>query len=118
MRLPNLDMTDWSILDFELCLDGLRHVSDATSWLQNQPRSGGDGGDYHPGADFIVRLGEDWCGAQIDAVVQRLRQTRFPDPGDDERRLLLLISYDASHGPSSEPLAAIIAMALEQSVRP
>jgi hypothetical protein len=118
MSFPRLNMTGWSILDFELCMDGLRHVSDATTWLQNQPRATDGRRGYHRGADFIVQLGEDWCSEQIDAVVKRLREVRFSDQADDQRRVLLLIAYEASFGPSSEPLPKIIQMALDQSVRP
>jgi hypothetical protein len=116
--LPALDMTGWSIDDFELCYDGLRHISDATIWLQNQPRAARRDGDYLPGAAFVVSLGEEWCCEQIDAVMNRLREIRFPAAADDERRVLLLVAYEASYGASSEPLARIIQMALDQSVRP
>jgi hypothetical protein len=107
----------WSIDDFELCYDGLRHISNATTWLQNQPRAARRDGDYLPGAAFIVSLGEDWCTRQIDALMNRLRAIRFPATADDERRVLLLVAYEASYGSASEPLAKIIQMALDQSVR-
>jgi hypothetical protein len=115
--MPTLDMTGWSIIDYELALDGLRQVSAASTWLQNQPRAS-RGGDYHPGADFIVRIGEDWCTNRIDEVVTRLRTIRFPSPRDDDRRVLLLLSYEASFGSAGDGLARVIQMALDQSARP
>jgi hypothetical protein len=119
MSHPYLDTAGWSIIDYELAYAGLQHINDATKLLQNQPRAiNGDTGDYHLGANFIVELGEGWCSGGIDFLMERLRTIRFNDPKDDERRVLLLITYASSYGCASDPVAAIIQMALDQSVRP
>ncbi len=118
MTLPRLNMNGWTIDSFELAYAGLQHINDATRLVQNQPRASGPGGDYHPGADFIVQVGEDWCGARLDDLMERLKGVRFPDPEHDERRVLLLVTYASSHGPASESLASIVKMALDQAVRP
>ena len=63
--LPILNMAGWSILDYELAFDGIRQVSNASLWLQNQPRAlSSKTDDYYPGAAFIVDIGESWC-AQV-----------------------------------------------------
>jgi len=117
--LPTLNMAGWSILDYELALDGVRQLSNAATWLQNQPRSYDSATmNYHPGADFIVQVGENWCSQQIDDIAKHLRTIRFPDAGDDDRRVRLLIMYEADYGPSGMPVAELIQMALQQSVRP
>lgn len=117
MTLPTLDMTGWTIDDFEMAYDGLHQVKEATTWLQNQPRAEVRGG-YHPGAEFIIILGEDWCGNQIDSLMKRLAEVRFDKPAHNERRVLLLVNYASRHGSASDPLSSIIQMALSQSVRP
>lgn len=117
MMLPTLDMTGWSILDFELAYDGLRHISDAGSLLLNQPRAGAEFERAPPGAAFIERATVDWCHAQIEALTDRLKEIRFDDQKLDERRVTLLINYVTSHGSASEPVARIVQMALDQSVR-
>ncbi|MBE0595321.1 MAG: hypothetical protein IH616_23275 [Gemmatimonadales bacterium] len=116
--LPRMDMTGWTIDSFELAYDGLQSLNAACRLIQNQPRSEVRNGEYHPGADFIVSIGEDWCSAQIDALIERVGEVRFGDRQHDERRVLLLINYASSHGSASDPLASIIQMALDQSVRP
>ena len=74
--------------------------------------------DYHPGANFIVQIGEGWCATMIDDLVDSLRTIRFADPSDEDRRVRLLIRYEADHGASGTPLAELIQMALNQAVRP
>lgn len=115
--LPTLNMTGWTIDDFELAFEGVRQVSEAAKGLCNQPRSTRVD-DYLAGARFIADLGEDWCGDRIDDILDRLASIRFDDPKDDERRVLLLVNYYSSHGSASEPLSKIVALALDQSVRP
>lgn len=117
-NLPIPDMSAWSVLDFELAFDGVNHLNDASLWLQNQPRASTGGGEYHPGADFIVAVGEQWCNHLIDEMIDTLKSRRFPDPGDDDRRVLLLIQHAAVGGPSGDSLAEVMQMALQQSVRP
>jgi len=115
MNLPTLNMIGWSILDYELAFDGIRQVNDATAWLQNQPRAtSAKTGDYHPGAAFICAIGEGWCGDVIDELIDSLRAIRFPDPKHEERRILMLLHYASQWGPSSDPLADIMAMVPEQ----
>jgi hypothetical protein len=109
-------MTGWSILDYELAFDGIRHLNDATLWMQNQPRSYDDKRlDYHPGADFIVQVGEDWCASAIDGLITQLEATRFADAGDDDRRICLLLIYYADAGRAGEPISRLMAMIAEQS---
>ena len=118
MNLPDLNMIGWSIDDYELALDGIRQVNEATLWLQNQPRSYDTAKErYHPGADFVCQIGEDWCGHIVTELVDSLRAIRFDDAQHDDRRVLLLVHYETSFGRASEPLAKIIQMALSQSVR-
>lgn len=114
---PTINMVGWSITDFELAFDGVRQVAEAAKGLCNQPRATLDL-EYLPGARFIAHIGEDWCGHRIDEILDRLTAIRFDDPKDDERRVLLLVNYYSSHGPASEPLSKIVALALDQSVRP
>lgn len=119
MTLPALNMIGWSVADYELAFDGIRRVNDATVWLQNQPRAiSSKTMDFHPGAAFIVDIGEGWCATVLDDLVKSLRVIRFPDATDDERRILLLLAYETSFGSASEPLANILAMAMQQTVRP
>ncbi|MET3925903.1 hypothetical protein [Devosia sp. 2618] len=119
MNLPILNMVGWTIDDYELAFAGIRQVSEASLWLQNQPRAYSEAKlQYLPGADFIVQIGEDWCGNIISDIVDSLRAIRFDDAEHDERRILLLIHYETSFGCASSPLAEIIQMALGQSVRP
>jgi hypothetical protein len=118
MNLPTLNMADWSILDYELAFDGIRHLNDAAVWLQNQPRSfNSKQGEYHPGADLIVQVGEEWCANAIDDVVNSLRVIRFQDPEDDDRRIRLIIRYEADYGASGTPVAELIKMALHQQAQ-
>jgi len=119
MTLPTLNMIGWSILDYELAFDGIRHLNEAAVWLQNQPRSfNGTKQEYHPGADVIVQVGEGWCATVIDDLVDSLRAIRFSDPADDDRRVRLLIRYEADYGAAGMPLAELIQMALQQAIQP
>lgn len=116
MKFPTLNMAGWSILDYELALDGLQHVNDAITWLQNQPGSyDRTMGSYNPGADFIVQIGESWCGGIIDAIVKQLEATRFDDAEDDDRRIRLLLIYYAASGAAGQPLPWLMEMIAEQS---
>ncbi|MHA6731413.1 hypothetical protein [Devosia sp. A369] len=116
MNLPTLNMADWSIIDFELAFDGIRHLSNASLWMQNQPRSyDSKRSNYHPGADFIVQVGEDWCASIIDSLVKRLEVIRFDDAEHDDRRIRLLLIYYADFGPSGESVTNLLAMAAAQS---
>jgi hypothetical protein len=110
-------MTGWSILDFELCYDGLQQIIEACLCIQNQPRASVRG-TYAPGADFVATVGEDWCSLQLDALIANLKEVRFADARDDERRVLLLVHHAAGYGGASDTLADVIQMALDQSVRP
>jgi hypothetical protein len=113
--LPTLNVTGWSILDYELAFDGIRQVIEATTWLKNQPRAYHSAkGDYHPGGDFIVDLGEGWCSEILDGLLDSLRTIRFEDAAADERRVLLLIRYEVSWGVASDPLSQIIQRAINQ----
>lgn len=113
--LPTLNMRDWSILDYELAVDGIRQVNDASLWLQNQPRAYNTARqDYHPGGDFIIQIGEDWCAGMLTKIVESLRAMRFPDPKHDERRVLLLLQNETRWGSASNPLAEILAMVASQ----
>lgn len=114
--LPTLNMIGWSILDYELAFAGIRQINDATTWLCNQPRAT-KRHDYYPGAAFIAEIGEDWCGRIITDLMDSLRSIRFPDPKDEERRILLLLQYETQWGPSAEPLATILAMVRTQMAR-
>lgn len=109
-QLPTLNMVGWTVLQYELAYAGLRHVNDATLLLQNQPRALRAPGEYEPGADVIVQVGEDWCGPMIDDLIDSLRTIRFEKREDDERRVRLLVHYMTSHGPSGEPMADVLAM--------
>ena len=113
-NMPVLNVTGWAILDFELALDGLRQVGEATCWLQNQPRASRSDHAYHPGAEFIVELGEDWCANIKETLLRHLEVVRFPDPKHEERRILLLLQDATRWGSASEPLADILAMAAKQ----
>lgn len=116
MKLPALNMTGWSILDYELALDGIQHVNNATAWLQNQPGSYDSAkGNYSPGANFIVQIGESWCGGIIDAIVKQLEATRFDDADDEDRRIRLLLIYYAESGAAGHPLPWLMNMVAEQS---
>lgn len=115
MSLPSLNMIGWSILDYELAYDGIRHLNDAVLWLQNQPRAENGERGYYPGADFIIAIGESWGAEIVSEIVGSLREIRFPDPKHEERRLLLLLNYETQWGPASEPLASILAMVAEKS---
>lgn len=116
MNLPTLNMVGWSILDYELAFDGIRHLNDASLWLQNQPRSYDERRhEYHPGAAFIVTVGEGWCASMLDDLIESLSVIRFPVADDDERRVKLLLQYHADYGAAGEPLAAILAMVKKQT---
>ncbi|GHA13137.1 hypothetical protein GCM10007989_04640 [Devosia pacifica] len=113
MTPESLDMTDWSILDFELAYDGIRQVAEAALWLQNQPRAY-DGSQYYAGADFIVELGEGWCASVLDELMGALRIRRFSERADEDRRLRLLIRDMTHHGPAGDPIEAIVQLVTEQ----
>lgn len=111
MTLPVLDMSAWSILDYELAFDGIRQISDASLWLQNQPRAYSErGATYHPGAGFILAVGEDWCGDILTAIIDELERRRFSDPDDEDRRLRLLLTYHAGFGPAGTSVPDLMAM--------
>lgn len=110
MSFPVPDMSKWSILDFELAMDGIRQVNNACIGLQNQPRSSAPDYSYYPGATFIVELGEDWCSEIMSAITDCLAEIRFNDPEDEDRRLCLLLNYHCGWGSAGEPLADVLAM--------
>lgn len=110
MNLPAPDMSTWSVLDFELAFDGIRQVNEAAVWLQNQPRSTSRNHSYHPGTDFIVALGEDWCSSVIDQIMNRLAEARFSNPEEEDRRLRLLLHYYTSYGPAGDSLEKVLEM--------
>lgn len=109
MRPPALDMTDWSILDFEMALIGVRVLNDAAVSIQNQPRSSRSDGCYTPGSAFIVEMSEDYFGHLICTIVDRLEVIRFDDSEDEERRINLWLSYWTSWGSSADPLDDVLA---------
>lgn len=111
MTLPNPDMSGWSILDFELAFAGVRQINAASLWLQNQPRSYSEQSrDYHPGAAFIVDIGEQWHGEVMTRLIEELEGRRFIEPDDEDRRLRLLLVYHCGWGPSGDPLPNVLAM--------
>lgn len=110
-NLPTPDMSAWSILDFELAFAGVHQINEASLWLQNQPRSYSERArDYHPGAAFIVDIGEQWCGSAMGRLIEELEVRRFPDAEDEDRRLRLLLHYHAGFGPAGEALPELMAM--------
>lgn len=111
MILSIPDMADWSILDFELALEGVQQINAASLCIQNQPRSYNHAArDYHPGGSFIASVGEEWCSTMLVTIIDTLQARRFPDPQEEDRRLRLLLHYHTQWGPAGEPLPNIIAM--------
>jgi len=110
---PELNMTSWSILDFELAFDGLRQMRESVTWLQNQPRASIKG-NYHPGAEYVVALDEEWLVHRFDDIVSRLAATRFADPNDEDRRIRFLLVYYGGYGSAGLPLAALMDMIAAQ----
>ncbi|MCF1744703.1 hypothetical protein [Paradevosia shaoguanensis] len=109
MTLPILDMTAWSILDFELAIDGIRQLRDAVTWLQNQPRAELKTG-IASGAAFVVAIDEDWLAHRLCDMVERLERIRFTNQAHEDRRIRLLVMYYADYGPAGEPLSDLLAM--------
>ncbi|KFL25007.1 hypothetical protein JP74_21855 [Devosia sp. 17-2-E-8] len=109
MTLPILDMTAWSILDFELAIDGVRQLRAAVTWLQNQPRAERVTG-RSCGTAFIAAIDEDWLAHRLSDMVERLEGIRFADPDDEDRRIRLLVMYYADYGPAGEPISDLLAM--------
>ena len=111
MKLPTLNMAGWSILDYELALDGVSQINDAALCIQNQPRAyNSDLQDCHPGAGLIAAVGEGWCSTVLTAIIEALETKRFCDPMDEDRRLRLLLVYWSSSGPAGEPLSSVMGM--------
>lgn len=101
----------WSMLDFELALEGVWQINAASLFIQNPPRSfNHDARDYHPGGSFIVSVGEDWCSSMLETIIDALEARRFPDAKEEDRRLRLLLHYHTQWGPAGEPLPDIMVM--------
>ena len=106
MTLPILDMTAWSILDFELAIDGLSQMREAALWLLNQPRASTEDRN-HPGAAYVAALGE-LSSKRVDDIMTRLEHTRFPDPAQEDRRIRLLVTYYGGFGPGGYDIPALM----------
>lgn len=106
--LPTLDMTGWSILDFELAYDVLMKklavgVSATSQW--RAPLA----------VVFITADIIDAADAQVLALIEHLRAIRFEDRGEDDRRIRLLIRDAIDNRDTTLP--ALIQMTLDQAVR-
>lgn len=110
-NLPIPDTSSWSMLDFELALDGVHLISAASLCIQNQPRAHNERtGNYFPGGDFIASVGEDWCASMLTAIIDELEVRRFADAAEEDRRIRLLLHYYTQWGPAGEPMPDIIMM--------
>ncbi|MEH3109461.1 MAG: hypothetical protein PGN22_05075 [Agrobacterium cavarae] len=92
--VPVMDFTGWTILDFELAVEGWIRMEHAISGITNQPRAMPDHGrDYHPGAGYFRNFQEDWAAFQLDRIMKYLRAVRFEDADHEQRRLWLILRY-------------------------
>lgn len=92
--VPVMDFTSWTILDFELAVEGWIRMEHAISGIINQPRAMPDHGrDYHAGAAYFRNFQEDWAAFQLDRVMKHLRTVRFDDADHEQRRLWLILRY-------------------------
>jgi hypothetical protein len=113
--IPILDMTGWSILDFELAYAGLTGMADGGQSVLLQPRAMADGQTFIPGAAFVYDAVADWVDWRTGDLIERLKTIRFPDPDHDERRVKMLLRFEIDCAEMS--VAELIAMALAQSLR-
>lgn len=117
MTLPIMDMSDWTIGDYEIAFAGLNQMLDAGHGMLNQPRCAGEGTvSYRPGADFVADIVEGWMTDQVDAMFEHLKSIRFEDPDDDDRRVRILLRFGVEN--IDMTVAQLIELALSQSVLP
>lgn len=112
--LPVLDFTDWTILDFELAVDGWIRMEHAIGSLINQPRANA-GRDYHAGAAFFRDLQDDWAAFQLDSIIKHLRSTRFDTAEDEQRRVWLIVRFAAEYPDEIEDLLVFATSQLQAS---
>lgn len=112
--LPTMDFTDWTILDFELAVDGWIRMEHAIGSLINQPRANA-GRDYHAGAAFFRDLQDDWAAFQLDSIIKHLRSTRFDTAEDEQRRVWLIVRFAAEFPDEIEELLVFATSQLQAS---
>ncbi|SOC94007.1 hypothetical protein SAMN05216358_4207 [Rhizobium sp. AN5] len=113
-QLPTMDFTDWTILDFELAVDGWIRMEHAIGSLINQPRANA-GRDYHAGAAFFRDFQDDWAAFQLDRIVKHLRSTRFDTVEDEQRRVWLIVRFAAEYPDEIEDLLVFATSQLQAS---
>jgi hypothetical protein len=112
--LPVMDFSDWTILDFELAVDGWIRMEHAIGSLINQPRANA-GRDYHAGAAFFRDLQDDWAAFQLDSIIKHLRSTRFDTAEDEQRRVWLIVRFAAEFPDEIEDLLVFATSQLQAS---
>ncbi|MGP4686540.1 hypothetical protein ACSV5K_09265 [Agrobacterium pusense] len=113
-KLPVMDFTDWTILDFELAVDGWIRMEHAIGSLINQPRANA-GRDYHAGAAFFRDFQDDWAAFQLDSIIKHLRSTRFDTAEDEQRRVWLIVRFAAEYPDEIEDLLVFATSQLQAS---
>lgn len=111
--LPELDFARWTILDFELAVDGFIRIEHAAHGLCLQTKAMCvRRSDYHPGAAFFRDLAEDWLDFQLNRIVDHLKATRFSDPEHDRRREWILVKVQTEYADPEVSVADFIAGSL------
>lgn len=112
--IPTLDMTNWSITDFEVVYAALTVSADGITGVLCQRRSVDGGNNYRPGAKAIEQMLENIDG-QFDAMREELARRRFDDPAQDDARVRLILRHDLNH--RFLDAAELVQVALDQALR-
>ncbi len=88
--LPTL--IGWTIGDYELAFDAIELMAAAGNGVICQPRAGDDAA-FYPGAQHVIAIISGLDYQQTD-MIGSLKAARYADPGEEARRLRLILRYD------------------------
>lgn len=89
--LSPLNMVGWAINDYEAAFDAIELMA-AGNGVICQPRARG-GASFYPGARHIIEVISGLDYQQTD-MIGSLKAARYADPGDEARRLRLILRYE------------------------
>lgn len=88
--LPTLNMVGWAINDYEVAFDAIELMAAAGNGVICQPRARGG---FYPGAKHVIEIINGLDFQQTD-MIGSLKAARYVDPGQEARRLRLILRYD------------------------